>query len=122
MTNDKMGGLNREERERKRAEFVKTASQTTQVVKKRGRPTGSKSGKAISPRTVSLEDEYHDLVELLRAVPRRAQLSRSDVFRAALYHLAVQDLKTVKDSLEAGLQVTPQDIAALIDDIDKKLD
>lgn len=122
MTTGKMGGLSREERERKREEFLKSASQTTQVIKKRGRPTGSKTGKSISSRTVSLEDEYHDLVELLRAVPRRAHLTRSDVFRAALYYLAVQDLKTVKDSLEAGLSILPQDIAVLIEDIDKKLD
>lgn len=119
---DKMGGLSRKERDEKRAAFVAGAGQTTQIIKKRGRPTSSDSGKAISPRTVSLEDEYHELVELMRAAPRRAQLSRSDVFRAALYLLAVQDIKTMKEALETGLQVTPQEIATLIKDIDEKLD
>lgn len=120
MSGNKMGGLSRSEREVKKNDFIKQAGQSTTVIKKRGRPTSSGSGKAITPRTVSLEGEYHDLVELLRAVPRRAQLSRSDVFRAALYHLAVQDLDVIKTALESSLTVTPAEINALIADIDKK--
>lgn len=115
---NKLGGLTKQDRITKE-EFIKNAQQKTEVIKKRGRK--SNSDNIIKSRTVSMEDEYHDLVELLRIVPRRANLSRSDVFRAALIYLSGQEFEDIKAALELSLETTPDNVKDLIKELDNKI-
>lgn len=119
MAKNPMGGLGKQAREEAVQEFLSTSSVKDRVVKQRGRRKNS--DELIKSRTVSMEDEYHELVDLLRIVPRRANLTRSDVFRAALTTLAGLSISDIKAALELSLETKPEQIKDLIQELDKKI-
>ncbi|MDE9494539.1 hypothetical protein KKJ09_13325 [Xenorhabdus bovienii] len=119
MAKNPMAGLGKTDREKLQEEFLAKSSLKEVAVKQRGRRKNS--DEVIKSRTVSMEDEYHELVDLLRIAPRRANLSRSDVFRAALVTLAVLPFSDIKAALELSLETKPEQIKELIKELDKKI-
>ncbi|MDC9582367.1 hypothetical protein PSI15_12470 [Xenorhabdus sp. PR6a] len=119
MAKNPMAGLAKQDREEAMQEFLSNSSLKEKTVKQRGRRKNS--DEIIKSRTVSMEDEYHELVDLLRIVPRRANLSRSDVFRAALVTLAALPFSDIKAALESSLETKPEQIKDLIHELDKKI-
>ncbi|MFV8944276.1 hypothetical protein MNY64_17680 (plasmid) [Moellerella wisconsensis] len=119
MVKNAMSGLGKVDREKLQEEFLAKSSVKDNVVKQRGRRKNSDD--VIKSRTVSMEDEYHEIVDLLRVAPRRANLSRSDVFRAALVTLAQLPFEDIIAALELSLETKPEDIKQLFKDLDKKI-
>ncbi|MEQ4694005.1 hypothetical protein [Providencia manganoxydans] len=119
MAKNPLGGLAKQDREVAMQEFIGNSKLKEKTVKQRGRRKNS--DEPIKSRTVSMEDEYHELVDLLRIVPRRANLSRSDVFRAALVTLSNLPLVDIKAALELSLETKPEQIKDLIKELDKKI-
>lgn len=119
MAKNPLGGLAKQDREVAMQEFIGNSKLKEKTVKQRGRRKNS--DEPIKSRTVSMEDEYHELVDLLRIVPRRANLSRSDVFRAALVTLSNLPLADIKAALELSIETKPEQIKDLIKELDKKI-
>lgn len=106
----------------KRKEPDAPAKNTTplrQPVRPQGRPTRGKE--KIKSRTMSLEDEYFELLEMMKFIPRFEKFTRSDVIRAAIFHLAEKSPQEIEDIVKLNEAITAADVTMRTDEI-KRVD
>lgn len=106
----------------KRKEPDAPAKNTTplrQPVRPQGRPTRGKE--KIKSRTMSLEDEYFELLEMMKFIPRFEKFTRSDVIRAAIFHLAEKSPQEIEDIVKLNEAITAADVTMRTDEIKREL-
>lgn len=106
----------------KRKEPDAPAKNTTplrQPVRPQGRPTRGKE--KIKSRTMSLEDEYFELLEMMKFIPRFEKFTRSDVIRAAIFHLAEKTPQEIEDIVKLNEAITAADVTMRTDEIKREL-
>ncbi|AYR58337.1 hypothetical protein DKA26_15205 [Salmonella enterica subsp. enterica serovar Typhi] len=100
-------------------EPAKSSTPMRQPVRPQGRPTRGKE--KIKSRTMSLEDEYFDLLEMMKFIPRFEKFTRSDVIRAAIFHLAEKSPQEIEDIVKLNEAITAADVTMRTDEIKREL-
>lgn len=88
-------------------------------VKPQGRPTRGKN--KIQSRTMSMEDEYVEMIDMLGAIPRFEKFNRSDVIRAAIFELASRDPHEIEEIMRANESVSASDVSLRTEEIKRQL-
>ena len=70
---------------------------------------------------MSLEDEYFDLLEMMKFIPRFEKFTRSDVIRAAIFPLAEKSLQEIEDIVKLNEALTAADVTMRTDEIKREL-
>lgn len=89
-----------------------------QPVRPQGRPTRGKE--KIKSRTMSLEDEYFELLEMMKFI-LASKFTRSDVIRAAIFHLAEKSPQEIEDIVKMNEAITAADVTMRTDEIKREL-
>ncbi len=97
----------------------KSSTPMRQPVRPQGRPTRGKE--KIKSRTMSLEDEYFELLEMMKFIPRFEKFTRSDVIRAAIFHLAEKSPQEIEDIVKMNEAITAADVTMRTDEIKREL-
>ncbi|EFC7371410.1 hypothetical protein D1O82_01475 [Escherichia coli] len=98
---------------------AKNTTPLRQPVRPQGRPTRGKE--KIKSRTMSLEDEYFELLEMMKFIPRFEKFTRSDVIRAAIFHLAEKSPQEIEDIVKLNEAITAADVTMRTDEIKREL-
>ena len=89
-------------------------------VKPQGRPTRGKS--KIQSRTMSMEDEYIELIDMLAVIPRFDKFTRSDVIRAAIFQLSEKTPAEIEEAIKLNIEaVNASDVSFRTEEIKRKL-
>ena len=89
-------------------------------VKPQGRPTRGKS--KIQSRTMSMEDEYIELIYMLAVIPRFDKFTRSDVIRAAIFQLSEKSPAEIEEAIKLNIEaVNASDVSFRTEEIKRKL-
>ncbi len=89
-------------------------------VKPQGRPTRGKS--KIQSRTMSMEDEYIELIDMLAVIPRFDKFTRSDVIRAAIFQLSEKEPAEIEEAIKLNIEaVNSSDVSFRTEEIKRKL-
>lgn len=89
-------------------------------VKPQGRPTRGKS--KIQSRTMSMEDEYIELIDMLAVIPRFDKFTRSDVIRAAIFQLSEKEPAEIEEAIKLNIEaVNASDVSFRTEEIKRKL-
>ncbi|EOC0083351.1 hypothetical protein [Cronobacter sp. JZ38] len=89
-------------------------------VKPQGRPTRGKS--KIQSRTMSMEDEYIELIDMLAVIPRFDKFTRSDVIRAAIFQLSEKSPAEIEEAIKLNIEaVNASDVSFRTEEIKRKL-
>jgi hypothetical protein len=70
---------------------------------------------------MSLEDEYFELLEMMKCIPRFDKFTRSDVIRAAIYSLGQRDPIEIEDVIRKNADVLPSVVTQRADEIKRIL-
>ncbi|HDC4314673.1 hypothetical protein NOX27_24080 [Enterobacter kobei] len=108
------------EAQQQESQPVTPAAPLRNPVKPQGRPTRGKS--KIQSRTMSMEDEYIELIDMLAVIPRFDKFTRSDVIRAAIFQLSEKTPAEIEEAIKLNIEaVNASDVSFRTEEIKRKL-
>lgn len=88
--------------------------------KPQGRPTRGKS--KIQSRTMSMEDEYIELIYMLAVIYRLDKFTHSDVLRAAIFQLSEKSPAEIEEAIKLNIEaVNASDVSSRTEEIKRKI-